>query len=61
MACYTPETFDEELLKGALFVYRRLNGPRVVRCRICHLGFSGERDVERATIHLNTHPTWQVK
>ena len=35
-----------------LIICRQHSGERVVRCRICYVGFSGERTIDRARQHI---------
>jgi hypothetical protein len=49
---FAPEAVIETRLRGLLVIYRKESGQQVVRCRLCHLGFSGERAGERAYRHV---------
>lgn len=58
MPCFDSETLvpqqpDTLLTKR----YRKHNGAYVMRCRFCHLGFSGSNMEERAKLHV-TRSHW---
>jgi hypothetical protein len=49
---FNPETVIRGKPRALLVIYQTKTGQRVVRCKICHLGFSGERVGRRALAHV---------
>jgi hypothetical protein len=51
---FQPETEIRNKPHALLIICRQHSGDRVARCRICYVGFSGERIIERARRHVQT-------